>query len=347
MTTRDDRFIGLLEDYLDEFDGATPLPDRVKDAIHADLPRTRQVRPRRAQLRVPTMMSNASVAVRWGAVAAAIAVAVVLGAAFMTNNNQGTIAGPATPSPTPAPTPTRTPSPTPIANLLQAAEQVPCSDSPGAELCVKPGTYNLGPGMPHDILMTVPPGWWEWDYGGQSVGLLVEVDAPRHGSGWGFQINQVGEVSRDPCNAAAGSVPAAQVDTVDELVAAMSAWPGFEVTAPEAMSIDGIGAQKVTVRSTRTEGTCLGGAMWWTPSGTAIPPYPMVVNESGSFTDYPGEYRIFELDGQLVALMTTASARTSPFERYGGVAEDADRHAADLVALESIIDSIRFSGAQP
>ena len=45
---RDDDFIGRLEDYLESFDGVTPLPARVRDAIHADLPRTRQVRPARA-----------------------------------------------------------------------------------------------------------------------------------------------------------------------------------------------------------------------------------------------------------------------------------------------------------
>ncbi len=40
--TRDDDFIGQLEGYLDEYEGSTPLPDEVRDAIRAQLPSTQQ-----------------------------------------------------------------------------------------------------------------------------------------------------------------------------------------------------------------------------------------------------------------------------------------------------------------
>jgi hypothetical protein len=43
--TRDD-FIGQLESYLDEFEGMTPLPDAVRNAVRADLPTTRQMKRR-------------------------------------------------------------------------------------------------------------------------------------------------------------------------------------------------------------------------------------------------------------------------------------------------------------
>ena len=82
---RDDEFIGRLEDYLESFDGVTPLPDRVRDAIHADLPRTRQVRPARGTGRMLDMISRASARARWGLVAAVVVAAVVLGAAVINN----------------------------------------------------------------------------------------------------------------------------------------------------------------------------------------------------------------------------------------------------------------------
>ena len=40
--TRDDDFIGQLEGYLDQYEGSTPLPDEVRDAIRAELPSTQQ-----------------------------------------------------------------------------------------------------------------------------------------------------------------------------------------------------------------------------------------------------------------------------------------------------------------
>ncbi len=55
-----DEFIGRVEDYLVDFDGATPLPGRVIDAIHAELPRTRQVKANLGFMRMPLMRSTIS-----------------------------------------------------------------------------------------------------------------------------------------------------------------------------------------------------------------------------------------------------------------------------------------------
>lgn len=41
--TRDDDFIGQLEGYLDEYEGATPLPAGVRDQVRAQLPTTKQI----------------------------------------------------------------------------------------------------------------------------------------------------------------------------------------------------------------------------------------------------------------------------------------------------------------
>ena len=158
---RDDDFIGRLEDYLESFDGATPLPDRVRDAIHASLPRTGQVRPARSTERMIDMISRPSTRARWGLVAAVVVAAVVVGAAVVNNgrSSPGVGSGPATapPTPTPSQTPSPTPTPTPAPpTSLTLAPQVVCPAS-GAQ-CIQPGTYRLSSSAdwPGQITLDVP-----------------------------------------------------------------------------------------------------------------------------------------------------------------------------------------------
>src|SRR4029079_4981092 len=114
-----DAFIGDLEDYLHEFDGATPLPDHVRDAVHAELPRTRQVH-RPGPLRLITMLSNTSSGARLGLVAATFVVAAILGAAIL--DSRSTEIGGATPTvtPTESPRPALSPSVGPSAAARSA-----------------------------------------------------------------------------------------------------------------------------------------------------------------------------------------------------------------------------------
>jgi hypothetical protein len=51
----DDRFIQQLESYLDDYEGATPLPERVRDAVRASLPRTKQTGAVRGPVRYLSM----------------------------------------------------------------------------------------------------------------------------------------------------------------------------------------------------------------------------------------------------------------------------------------------------
>src|SRR5215204_648611 len=83
-----DEFIGRVEDYLVEFDGDTPLPGRVLDAIHAELPRTRQAKAGPGFMRMPPMLSTVSSRAPLGIAAAAVVVVVVLGAVFI-NRDKG------------------------------------------------------------------------------------------------------------------------------------------------------------------------------------------------------------------------------------------------------------------
>lgn len=98
--TRDDDFIGQVEAYLDEYEGMTPLPAAVRNAVRAHLPETRQLGRFGGPMRRFNFMSNNFV--RAGIAAAVIVLAVVVGINFLPGPNTG---GPpeATSSPSPAP----------------------------------------------------------------------------------------------------------------------------------------------------------------------------------------------------------------------------------------------------
>ena len=52
---------------------------------------------------------------------------------------------------------------------------------------------------------------------------------------------------------------------------------------------------------------------------------------------------LFDVDGTLIAIMTPTLTQTSPFEEQQGIARDPERHAADAVEMQAILDSIEMS----
>ena len=96
--TAPDPFISELEDYLDEYEGNTPLPEAVRDAIRAELPSTHQ-RPAWWPVRRSPEMNNLA---KYGLAAAAVVVAALLGYTYLVAPNIG---GPSDPTPTPSPAP--------------------------------------------------------------------------------------------------------------------------------------------------------------------------------------------------------------------------------------------------
>ena len=77
--THNDEFIGQLESYLDEYEGNTPLPEAIRDAIRAELPSTQQ-RPAWWPARTFSAMNNMA---KLGLAAAAVVVAALLGFRFL------------------------------------------------------------------------------------------------------------------------------------------------------------------------------------------------------------------------------------------------------------------------
>jgi hypothetical protein len=278
-----------------------------------------------------------NVTARSGLAAAALVVAVVgLGAVVLSNNRNQAVGGPA-PIASPTPTPAATSSPL---VLLFNAPLETCPETNGK--CLAPGRYAFGAGWPGEMSVAVPEGWFEYDPGGGSTGFLVDRSPALDGSGWGILMSKVGTVSRDPCDPGAGSYSAPLVDTPGQLAAAMADWPGFDVTSPETITIAGRTGVQVEISSTLKFEDCPISVLWTTPNGTSMDAYPMI-NDLDVEGGYPAEYRIVDVDGSLIAIMTPGLTQTSPFEEGQGIARDPDRHAADAVEMQAILDSIEMS----
>jgi hypothetical protein len=158
---------------------------------------------------------------------------------------------PATAEPTPAITPVgAAPSPTAaLETLAEAANHyVTCPDG-SPDDCLIPGTYRLG----SDVLamavspVVVPAGWFEWDMGPGTEGLLVERTDVKDGSGWGALFSSVGLVFRDPCDLTKGTFPSGSTNSVDGLIDAMTKWPGFQVSPPRPTTLGGVQGKQVAV----------------------------------------------------------------------------------------------------
>ena len=347
---RDDDFIGRLEDYLESFDGVTPLPDRVRDAVHAELPRTRQVRPDRGLGRMLNMVSRASTGARWGLAAAVVVAAVVLGAAVFNNGrvspgvgSVSATASPSTPpsvSPSPSTPPTPSPTPAPPAPLSNTPLQA-CPADPASQ-CIVPGTYRLSStAWPGQVTIDVPAGWFQWQPAADIEAVLVDNRTDDSGgSGWGLTFATVDRVSKDPCDPAKGTLDPAKTSTVDGLVSAMSGWPGFKATAPTAITVAGKPGQLIELTSTRTSATCAAPVLWTTPQGGSFDGYP-IVNAQKIVSKV--QFRIVDVGGRLLVIRTTDFPGTSPNEAAQGVGPNPTRHVADQVVLHQILDSIRIS----
>lgn len=278
-----------------------------------------------------------NVTARSGLAAAALVVAVVgLGAVVLSNNRNEAVGGPA-PIATPTPTPAATASPL---VLLFNAPLETCPETDGE--CLAPGRYAFGAGWPGDMSVAVPEGWFDFHPGGGSASFLVDRSPAANGSGWGIVMSKVGTVSRNPCDPEASFYSAPLVDTPGKLAAAMADWPGFEVSSPEAITIAGRAGVQLEISSTLKTADCRSPVLWITPNGTSMDAYPMITDQDVA-GGYPAEYRIVDVDGSLVAIMTPGLTQTSPFEEQQGIARDPDRHAADAVEMQAILDSIEIS----
>jgi hypothetical protein len=292
------------------------------------------------------MQSTIASRAPFGIAAAAVVVAVVLGATFINSDNDQTrVVGVPTASPNASTGPTASPDSQSLANANTAS----CPGITNLLRCIEPGTYQLGDASiwPAAITVDVPQNWWMYEGGTGYVGILVQTKENIDGSGWGVTFNTVGQVAKDACNRSAGAFERAEVDTAGELAAAMAAWPGFEATSPEPISSGDYEGLKFTLVTTMDPKECPLSQMFTTASSAPVDTYPLVNNQG---RPHRTEFRIFEADGGLLVVRSLNFPETSPFEEDSGAAFDPEAHAADLPALQSIDDSIQigpFPQAQP
>jgi hypothetical protein len=211
-----------------------------------------------------------------------------------------------------------------------------------------PGTYELSglDGWPARITLELPAGWADWSPGPGARALLADkgrADAP-NGPGWGIMFATLGEMRRDPCDAAAGDVAAGDRTTPEDVAAAMAEWSGFDVAEPEPVTIGGAPGVRFEVNTTEAFEACPSSVLWTTGLGTPVDDYPM---SGGGPGEFPGTFHVLDVGDDLLIIRTMEFAGESPVEREQGVDPDPERHADDLVEQQAILDSIALDPLAP
>ena len=233
----------IVRSWLEE--GRTALPDRVLDAVLDQLPATPQRRPswparRLLQMNMPVRIATA---------AAAVATIAVIGAiAFPKSGGVGA-------SPTPNPTPS--PTPTPIAFPLDPQDLT----------VTVPGTYLAGNPFQIPTTFSVPAGWVV-KVGGPYAAYLERAPVGNGGASVALTLSQ--KIYADPCHDR-GFLTPQPGSSVDALAAALSSVPGFSVTAPTAVTIDGYSGKQLTLTAPASFAGCSltadGYRIWQLPLG--------------------------------------------------------------------------------
>lgn len=231
--TREDEFIAQLEGYLDEYVGSTPLPDDVRDAIRAELPSIQQRKAWWPARRFPPMNQAMRIAL---ASAAVLAVALI-GVSFFRAQNVGAPGlGDATPTPAPS------------------AMPLPASGA------LEPGRYAMDViSAPLSASVTVGDGW--------TSGLWYITNS----DGGSVHSLAIANVYTDACDGPGNLAAPAIGPSIDDLVAALDAQAGTDLSVPTDAVVDGY--EGVRVELTPAEGidptACTGGSLFlWVDSLT-------------------------------------------------------------------------------
>ena len=214
----------IVRSWLDE--GVTRLPDRLLDAVIDQVPATPQRRSLWPARRFPVMNNPA---LRLGFAAAALVVAVGLGASLMSGPQVG---GVASPSPTPSPTA----SPSPSASPEETAT------------VLRPGPHALDPAFPVSITFDIPPTtapaqWLVCSPSEVEQGVCYESAKDVSGPVVSFLI--VTNVVADPCGEALLDPPVGP--SVDDLVTAISNLKDFSASTPRDITVGRFPGKEFTV----------------------------------------------------------------------------------------------------
>jgi hypothetical protein len=224
--TREHDFTRLVEAYLDEYEGSTPLPDAARNAIRAELPSTQQRPAWWPARRFPEMNTMAKL----GVSAAAVVLIAVVGFTVLRGGGTG-IGDSPDPTPTAQPSASASPTSTP-AGLLPEGQHVLADETASGGQASLPITVSIQ-----------APGW----YGEPGGGILQKNDDSDAPDGAGLIVFG-GDlfVYGDPCSWAT-TRPETPSTTVDELIAALTAQASRDATTPVDVTVGGYAGKSVTL----------------------------------------------------------------------------------------------------
>jgi hypothetical protein len=221
----------LIRAFLDE--GPTDLSDRTYDAIRSHIDRTRQ-RVVVGPWREPRMSNLARITI---AAAAVLAIAVI-GYNFLPGSD-----GPGATRPSPSPSPTATPAPT----------RTPAPTGPFALLSgpVPAGTYVahpfLAPNDSIDFRFALPGGWAGIGPPFRPASVFPTKTGYEGPDGMSMGFLTVTSLEGDPCNWKEPT-DIEVGPTVDDLLTALAANPGYETTVPADVTLGGFSGKRIDVQ---------------------------------------------------------------------------------------------------
>lgn len=221
--TREPDFIGLVEDYLDEHEGVTPLPDATRAAIRARLPSTHQ-RPAWWPTR---RLSPMNTTLKFGLTGAVVAVVALLGLTYIASPNLFLNVGGGDDNPPSAAPATPQPTATPIPQLPEG--EIP-----------RTATYRANPFIPVEVLVTVPEGWI-----GGGDWLLLGPRGVEPPDGMNIRFGSVLNLFADPFARGAGLLDPPVGPSVDDLVEAMTSHADWPTTGSTDVTVDGYAGKVV------------------------------------------------------------------------------------------------------
>jgi len=204
--TRDPDLIGLIEGYLDDFEGHTPLPDAVRDTVRARLPSTTQ----RPAWWPGWRSIDMNIATKY-VLGAAAAVLVALVGIQLTSPGGGFGSSA---------------DPTPIVSSAPSAVPVPTASTEAAAIVI-------GEGYLDRVEVSAP----------RFAGWRLEANFAGKGE-IGFSAWTVDAVYPDPCQWEDERLDLSRPPTVDEIVTALVAQAGRDPSRPAEVTLGGMPATR-------------------------------------------------------------------------------------------------------
>ena len=115
---------------------------------------------------------------------------------------------------------------------------------------------------------------------------------------------------------------------------------GFEAMAPVPTVVGGYSGQLIELTS-RAQSGLPHRSLWTIPQGRSS----TGIRWSERGGSRPDSFRIVEINGTLLVLRTTDFANRHQTSSSKGIPDNPKRHAADQVAMQQILDSIRITTA--